>query len=351
MDVEQIAIGTFSPITGFMNKDEIDSVLQDYKLLNNVVWPLPIFLQINEENFNSLEIGNCVTLLLNNTNEAYATLLIDNLFKYDLNILSDKIFGTNDTNHPGVKGLMAKGNFFVGGKVQLIKRIPSKYKYYEFTPVETRTIFKNKGWNRVVGFHTRNIPHRVHEYIQLEALEKYNCDGLFIHPIVGQKKKGDFQQEVIIKTYDTLIKKYYPKGKSLLGAFQNYSRYAGPREAVFTALCRKNFGCTHFIMGRDHTGVDNYYTSNDSHKLLDRLGNIGIDLVLFDNIKYSSIKKRYVNEHELNDNNNEPFLSISGSEARRMFEEERKPPDWFMRQEVSNIILDNIKRGKRVFVD
>ena len=351
MDAEQISIGAFSPITGFMNKEEIDSVLHDYKLLNNVVWPLPIFLQINEEYFDGLEIGECVTLFLNNTNEAYATLIIDDLFKYDLSVLSDKMFGTNDTNHPGVKRLMAKGNFFVSGEVQLIKRIPSNYKYYEFTPVETRTIFEHKGWNRVVGFHTRNVPHRVHEYIQLEAMKKYNCDGLFIHPIVGQKKKGDFQQDVILKAYDTVIKKYYPKGKSLLGAFQSYSRYAGPREAIFTALCRKNFGCSHFIIGRDHTGVGNYYKNNDLIKLLDEIGDIGVEPVIFYNIKYSSIQKRYTHQNELNENNNETLFSISGSESRRMFDERKQPPDWFMRKEVSGIILDNIKSGKKVFVE
>lgn len=350
MDTEQIAIGTFSPITGFMNKEEIDSILFNYRLLNNIVWPLPIFLQVDEENFNELEIGECVSLTTKKTQETYATLEINDLFKYDLNVLSNKMFGSNDLHHPGVRRLISKGKFFVGGNIHLINRIPSDFKYYEFTPGETRTIFEYKGWNRVVGFHTRNVPHRVHEHIQLEALDKFNCDGVFIHPIVGQKKKGDFRHELILKAYDTVINQFYPKGKFLLGAFQSYSRYAGPREAVFTALCRKNYGCSHFIIGRDHTGVGNYYSLYDSHKLLDEIGDIGIKPVIFDTIKYSASQRRYINEHDVNYDNNEKHLSISGSEARRMFNEGKQPPDWFMRKEVSKMILDNIKSGNEIFV-
>jgi ATP sulfurylase len=350
MDAEQIAIGTFSPITGFMNKEEIDSTLFNYQLPNNIVWPLPIFLQIDKENYNRFEIGESISLTLNNTQEVYAVLEINDLFKYDLNVLSNKMFGTDDLNHPGVKRLMSKGNFFVGGDIQLIKRIPSNLKYYEFTPSESRLIFEHKGWNRVVGFHTRNVPHRVHEHIQIEALEKFNCDGVFIHPVVGQKKKGDFQHEIILKAYNTLINQFFPKGKFLLSAFQSYSRYAGPREAVFTALCRKNFGCSHFIIGRDHTGVGNYYSPNDSHKFLEKIGDIGIKLVVFDAIKYSANQKRYISERDINYDNNEKHLNISGSEARRMFNEGKQPPDWFMRKEVSKMILENITSGNEIFV-
>jgi len=350
MDAEQIAIGAFSPITGFMNKEELDSTLFNYKLPNNIIWPLPIFLQIDKENYNRMEIGESIALTLNNKQEVYAVLEINDLFKYDLNLLSNKMFGTDDLNHPGVKRLMSKDNIFVGGNIQLIKRIPSNLKHYEFTPGELRSIFEHKGWNRVVGFHTRNVPHRVHEHIQIEALEKFNCDGVFIHPAVGQKKKGDFQHETILKAYETVINQFLPKRKFLLGAFQSYSRYAGPREAVFTALCRKNFGCSHFIIGRDHTGVGNYYSPSDFQNFLEKIGDIGIKLVVFDTIKYSETQNRYISERDINYDNNEKHLSISGSEARRMFNEGKEPPDWFMRKEVSKMILENISSGNKVFV-
>ena len=349
MDVEQIAIGTFSPIKGFMNKEEIDLVLQDYRLPNNIVWPIPIFLQINKEYCDRLEIGDCISLLLNGTNEAYATLLINDLFQYDLNILSEKMFGTNDANHPGVNRLISKGNNFIGGEIQLIKYLASHQKLYDFTPTDTRMIFENKGWNRVVGFHTRNVPHRVHEYIQLQALENYNCDGLFIHPIVGQKKAGDFEKELILKTYDAILNKYYPKGQTLLGSFNSYSRYAGPREAVFTAICRKNFGCSHFIIGRDHTGIGNYYNNNDAQKLLDKIGDIGITPIYFDTIKYSTEKKEYINNATQQED--DKIINISGSEARNMFKKKIKPPEWFIRKEVSNIIIDYINDGNKAFIE
>ena len=181
-------------------------------------------------------------------------------------------------------------------------------------------------------------------------MEKFNCDGVFIHPAVGQKKKGDFEHETILKAYETVINQFFPKRKFLLGAFQSYSRYAGPREAVFTALCRKNFGCSHFIIGRDHTGVGNYYSPNDFQNFLEKIGDIGIKLVVFDTIKYSETQNRYISERDINYDNNEKHLSISGSEARRMFNEGKEPPDWFMRKEVSKMILENISSGNKVFV-
>ena len=209
----------------------------------------------------------------------------------------------------------------------------SNYKYFEFTPAETRTIFEHKGWNRVVGFHTRNVPHRVHEYIQLDALEKYNCDGLFIHPIVGQKKKGDFQKEVILNTYDTVIKKYYPKGKSLLGAFQSYSRYAGPREAIFTALCRKNFGCNYFIIGRDHTGVGNYYDKDASIKIFNRI-DIDMNILPFNTMCYST-KENIISDYIAGNND---LLPLSGTVIRDSLRSNGCVPDYTVEKSVKQLI-------------
>jgi len=347
MDAEQIAIGTFSPLTGFMNKEEIESVLDHYKLTNGIVWPLPVFCQINEEIFSEVKKGETVILKLDYLNEPFVKMDINEIFKLNLNDMSKKIFGTNDNDHPGVARLFSKSNCFISGKVELIKRIPSKYKYFEYTPKEAREIFENKGWSRILGFHTRNIPHRVHEFIQLSALKEFFCDGVFIHPVVGPKKRGDYLPEIIIESYQLLIANHYLDGNSLLGAFQNHSRYAGPREAVFTALCRKNFGCSHFILGRDHTGVGNYYSNEDVKNLFLQLGDIGIVPIIFDEFVYSEKKGTYI---KITDIGNEKINNISGTNARSMFKKGKIPPSWYMREEISNFVIDAINNNKAVFV-
>ncbi|MBM3252447.1 MAG: sulfate adenylyltransferase, partial [Candidatus Omnitrophica bacterium] len=274
-NAEQIAIGTFSPLEGFMDKKELESVLKNYRLPSGIIWPLPVVLQIKQQQAQEFKIGEDIALVLKDTSDIYAVLHIEEIYTYDLDKIAKETFGTNDSNHPGVQSLKKQGDCFLSGKIGLIKRLPSKYKHYELTPLQIRTIFENKGWSRVVGFHTRNVAHRVHEHIQMLAFQKHYCDGLFIHPVIGPKKKNDYTEEAILKTYELMIQKYYPEGKVFLAAFQNYSRYAGPREGVFTALCRKNFGCSHFVVGRDHTGVGNYYKADDTRKLFDCLGDIG----------------------------------------------------------------------------
>lgn len=346
MDAEQIAIGTFSPLTGFMNKEEIDCVLDNYKLLNGNVWTLPIFFQISDQEFKKLSKNDSILLTLKNETEPYAMINIDSLFKLDLDKMAKRMFYTNNTKHPGVNKLFEKGNCFLSGRVDLIKRIPSKFKYYEITPSDTRKIIENRGWSRVAGFHTRNIPHRVHEYIQQYVFDNYSCDGLFIHPIVGPKKSGDFLPEIIIKSYELLIDNYLNE-KSLLGVFQSYSRYAGPREAIFTALCRKNFGCSHFIIGRDHTGVGDYYSDRDFDRIFAKVDDLGINIIKLNEYVYASDKKSYIN---LLDVKNEKTKSISGTEARQMLMNGHSLPDWYMRKEISNYIINLIKTGKEVFI-
>lgn len=346
-DAEQIGIGAFSPLQGFMAKKELESVLKDYKLPSGVLWPLPILLQVSKEEAQTLRNEHNVALALKGSDDIYAILRLQEIYSYDLNRLSLEIFGTNDPKHPGVNLLKKKGKYFLGGKIDLIKRLGSDHKYYEMMPKQARAIFENKDWSRVVGFHTRNVIHRVHEHIQRLALEKYHCDGIFVHPIVGPKKKGDYAEDIILKTYELMLNRFYPKEKAVLGVFQSYSRYAGPREAVFTALCRKNFGCSHFIVGRDHTGVGNYYKPYDVHELFNRLGDIGIVPIFFKEMVYCAICNEYIEKckHE-----EKHTLRISGSKGREILESQQSPPEWFMRKEISNLILDDIKNGKRVFI-
>ena len=251
-------------------------------------------------------------------------------------------------DHPGVKLISSRGEHFLAGKLDLVKRLPSRYRYHDLTPQQARSVFERKGWSKVVGFHTRNVIHRVHEYIQMHALDKYKCDGIFLHPVVGRKKKGDYSAEIIMKTYEFMMGRHYPKNKVLLSTFNNYSRYSGPREAVFSALCRKNFGCSHFIVGRDHTGVGDYYGPNESRDLFESLDDIGIIPIFFDEVRYCSLCKKYVDQCEHND---EYIFDISGTEARHMFQSGNVPPEWFMRPEISNLVLEEIKNGSEVFVE
>ena len=202
----------------------------------------------------------------------------------------------------------------------------------------------------MVGFHTRNVIHRSHEFIQLKAMELGNCDGLLVHPIVGKKKSGDFNAKYIIKAYEMMNNQFYPKNKVLFSTFSSYSRYAGPREALFTALCRQNFGCSHFIVGRDHTGVGNFYHPKASHNIFDRFPEIGIKAIKFNNIFYSSKLQNHIEENEESSIPDSEKLHLSGTQARKMFEQGEIPPAWFMRPEISTLIIDAIKNGEEVFV-
>lgn len=347
LDAEQIALGTFSPLEGFMAKDEVESVLRNYTLPNGIIWPLPITLQIKKEEIRGLKIGEEIALSLKGIEESYAILKLENIYTYDLDKMALEIFGTNDDSHAGVRLLKSRGNYFLAGKIDLIRRLPSLCKHFEITPRQARAIFENKSWTRVVGFHTRNVIHRAHEHIQMLAFDRYNCDGLFVHPVVGPKKEGDYSAGIIIKSYELMIEKYYPAGKVVLGAFQNYSRYSGPREAVFTALCRKNFGCSHFIVGRDHTGVGNYYKHDDAHRLFDFLGDIGITPIFFNKMHYCKECKSYVDQcaHDA-----QHILDISGSEARAILRSGKIPPDWFMREDIAKLVLEELESGKEVFL-
>lgn len=347
LNVEQIGIGTFSPLRGFMTEVELVSVIADYCLPDGTVWPLPITLQIKEEQAKEYQSSDIIALCYGDNEEVYATIRVEDIYKFDLNIMAQEIFQTTETNHPGVKELMEKGSWFIGGKIELLKRIESSGKHFEITPKQTRKIFENKGWSRIVGFHTRNVVHRVHEHIQMLAFEDYHCDGLFIHPLVGPKKVGDYSAQIILKTYELMMSKYYPKEKVLLAAFQNYPRYSGPREAVFTAICRKNFGCSHFVVGRDHSGVGGYYSPDACHKLFEKLGDIGIKPIFYNAFHYCKICGSYV---EKCDHHEDDLLEISGTQGRDMLILETTPPEWFMRKDISNMIIEDMKSGKEVFL-
>ena len=340
IDAAQIALGVFSPITGFLNRDDLGCVLEKNRLCNGDIWTLPIIMQVG--NKTKFPFHKDDTIIIETKKQKRAILTIDDVYKYDLDKLAHGYYGTNDSKHPGIKRLYENGNIFVSGRVSLLKEDLQKRRPYELTPNQSRMIFQNQQWIRIVGFHTRNVPHMGHEYLQFTAMEKYDCDGLFIHPVIGPKKIGDFTGDIILKTYRQLIENKYPENKVVLGGFNNYSRYAGPKEAVFTALCRKNFGCSHFIVGRDHTGVGDFYPKDGAKRLFMELGEIGIQPIFFDEVYYCTKCNKYVEKcmHGLNKNSR-----ISGSEVRHKLQKGESLPDWFIRESVLKQINEEINNG------
>ncbi len=349
MDVEQIAIGTYSPLEGFMGQEDFQSVLTSMRLANGIVWPLPIVLDVSEETADELSIGEVVGL----TDEQGVVMALFHLnekYRFDKEDAVKKMYGTDRRDHPGVKMVHEMQPVLLAGQIDLVKGRRSETRAYELTPKQLRRLFEDRGWATVLGFHTRNVPHRGHEFIQLKAMEDENCDGLLVQPVVGKKKPGDFKPEYIVKSYEKMIKSFYPKEKVVFAAFSTFSRYAGPREALFTALCRKNFGCSHFIIGRDHTGVGDYYDPYASHRIFDNFPDLGMKIVKFNEIFYSKKLNKYVHENgKLLHDESDKLRLISGSQARAMFLRGERPPGWFMRPEISNIVLDAVKNGEQVF--
>jgi pyruvate kinase len=345
MDCEQFGYGTYSPLTGFMDWETLESVLDTYRLPGGEVWTLPILLQVNPDECAGLASGDRVAL----TDEqglVHALLDVSEVYRYDLESLAARMFGTTSRKHPGVARLMRRGDHFVGGDVTLVEPLASPIRHYLLTPAQTRFIFTRLGWSQVVAFHSRNPAHRGHESIQLQALERTGADGIYINPVVGPKKRGDFLAEPILLSYQTLLEfGYYPRGKVVLGSFFTYSRYAGPREAVFTALCRKNMGCSHFIVGRDHTGVGDFYPRDANQELFESLGDIGIEPVFFDTVGYNS----ETGEYEVD--RGQPLQLISGTRVRETLRTEKRLPDWFMRDLVQEVLLTEMKNGTPMFYE
>lgn len=350
VDIDQIAIGTYSPLDGFMVKDELDSVLDTQRLLDGNIWTIPIILDIDYESSKNINDGQEVALT-NKSNEIIGCMKVTQKYTYDRNALIKKFYGHNDSTHPGVKIFDTLKPILLGGKISLFKRSEFEYNRYYLTPKQTRRLFEEKNWARVVGFHTRNVIHLAHEYIQYEAKDKGKCDGIFVHPVVGKKRAGDYNAKYIIKSYEIMQNNYYPENRTLFGVFSTYSRYGGVKEAIFTALCRKNYGCSHFIIGRDHTGtgaggegnLNNLETINTEYP------DLGIEIIHFNTVYYSKSRDSYIEDDFTSTKDERDISSISGTEARKLFRDCIAPPSWYMRPEISEMIINSIKTGKEVF--
>jgi pyruvate kinase len=347
MDLDQIAIGTYSPLEGFMTEEQLRSVLDEMQLPDGTVWPVPILFGTSAEIAEPLHVGDDVALV-DAFDQVVAVLHLADKYRFDADELCQKMYGTSDDTHPGVRVVRRVGRVFLGGTVELFARRQSEVSQYDLSPRQVRRMFEERGWATVLGFHTRNVIHRAHEFIQMRALEEENCDGLFVHPVVGRRKPGDYHPRLVVRSYERMIHHFYPSRRVVLATFSTFSRYAGPREALFTALCRKNFGCSHFIVGRDHTGVGDFYPPEASQRIFDRFPDLGITPVRFDEVYFSQRANAYVvrtPDEEMADE-----LSISGTEARSMFLQGETPPGWFMRPEISQLIVNAIENGEEVFV-
>lgn len=345
MDCRQLANGTYSPLNGFMGQDDFQSVLESNRLVNGLAWTMPVILQVTSEI--SRQVNQDQQIKLADTNGIVrATITVQEKYEVDLVNVCQKWFGTDDQKHPGVKRVMGKGNHVIAGNVAMLSELDFPYKHLAFPPLLSRLIFAKKQWDNVVGFHTRNPPHRAHEFMHMDTLNEKGVDGVFITPVIGPKQPGDFRPEPIIDSYQALIDcGAYPRDKVVLGAFATYSRFAGPREAVFTALCRKNMGCSHFIVGRDHAGVGNYYDIDANQFLFDQFQDeLGISTIFYGEIAYDADKKYY----DLAANIDDP-VKISGTMVRNAIKEGTTLPEWVTRKEVQSVLYTAETSSKSVF--
>jgi sulfate adenylyltransferase len=310
-------------------------VITEKRLADDTPWTIPILLDFNKDDLKEIKEGDSI-LLTNKENGVRALLDIDEIYTYDKKMLAQEIYLTQETSHPGVANVRNMKQLLIGGKISLLASKTRKFDEYNLTPKETRFLFKEKGWQEIVAFQTRNPPHIGHEYVQKTALTF--VDGLFINPIIGKKKSGDFKDEVILSSYDTLMKHYYLKDRAVMSILRTSMKYAGPREAIHHAIMRKNFGCTHFIVGRDHAGVGDYYGPYDAHGIFSEFPDLRIIPVFFRSFSRCTKCGGVVND-KICPHDQKYHINFSGKKIRELLRNGEIPPEDMMRKEVAKTIL------------
>ena len=345
LELEKLALGVFEPVREFMNENEFHSVVSHMRLSTGQPFPLPIVLDITASDAVRLKGRPKVSLSYQGIEVGH--LSPDSIFTCDKAAVAQKIFGTASPSHPGADFFFRGGDFFVGGQVSLTNRVKLDLTASELTPDETRREFARRQWKTIVGFQTRNVPHRAHEYLHRLALDF--ADGLFVQPLIGRKKIGDYTPEAVVASYKALIEQFFPVERVLLGALTTNMRYAGPREAVFHAIVRRNYGCTHFIVGRDHAGVGNFYGRYDAQKLAVQFQDeLGITILPFAGPYYCAKCDGIVTERNCSHGKIDPAAvrEISGTYIRSILVEGKKPDQRLFRPEILRS-LDGIK----LFID
>ena len=342
-EIENISFGVFSPLKGFMNEEDFTSVVKKGRLANDLPWTIPIILDANEELAKKVKDSSQVAL--RNNGQIFGVMHVEDLYKFDKTESAKSVFQTDDPSHPGFNKFVTMQDILIAGEVKIVNTANNKFlDRFRLTPAESRKEIEAQGWKSTVAFQTRNVPHVAHEMLQKAALNIY--DGLFINPLIGKKKVGDFKDDVILNSYTVLIDNYYPKSRIIFSTLHTEMKYAGPREAIHHAIMRQNFGCSHIIIGRDHAGVGNYYSPFAAHDIFKDYPELEIEPIFFPAFYFCKKCQSYGNErtcpHDLDYRE-----ELSGTKMRKMFSSGELPPSHLMRPEISKVILSY----PRPFVD